>query len=332
MYLTYSIITNMIGSCNTSRLLQLPSAIRCRPADLLLRGRLFSSTCRQTAGHENPLGLPRAGTPPNLAARMKRGLPGKKPIVNVRKVVAVSSAKGGVGKSTISTNLALAMARRGLRTGILDTDIYGPSIPTLLNLEGFEPELDSSNRLLPLTAYGVKAMSMGFLVPQDSPIAWRGLMVQKAMNQLLFEVAWPELDVLVMDLPPGTGDVQLTITQSIELDGAVIVSTPQDLALRDAVRGVEMFKKTKVPIMGMVQNMSTFTCTNCGHHHDIFGLDGARKKCGELGLDLLGDIPLDSQICSDADAGRPTVISQPESAQAAAFGVVAQALAAKLKL
>lgn len=170
-------------------------------------------------------------------------------------------------------------------------------------LEGFEPELDSSNRLLPLTAYGVKAMSMGFLVPPDSAIAWRGLMIQKAMNQLLFEVAWPQLDVLVLDLPPGTGDVQLTITQSVELDGksgritktsgynanssegAVIVSTPQDLALRDAVRGVEMFKKTKVPISGMVQNMSTFTCTNCGHNHDIFGLDG--KMPGRICLNVL---------------------------------------------
>jgi len=151
---------------------------------------------------------------------MKRGLPEKRPIPNVSKVIAVSSAKGGVGKSTIAVNLALAMARKGVATGILDTDIYGPSVPILLDLEGLEPELDSQNRLIPLTAYGLKAMSMGFLVPQDSPIAWRGLMVQKAMNQLMFEVSWPKLDLLVLDLPPGTGDVQLTITQSIELNGA----------------------------------------------------------------------------------------------------------------
>ena len=151
-----------------------------------------------------------------------------------------------------------------------------PALQTLIThqLEGLEPELDSNNRLVPLTSYGIKAMSMGFLVPQDSPIAWRGLMLQKAMHQLLFEVSWPKLDLLVLDLPPGTGDVQLTITQSIELAGAVIVSTPQDLALRDAVRGVELFQKVKVPILGMVQNMSTFTCTECGHNHDIFGLDG----------------------------------------------------------
>ncbi|KAF2172404.1 hypothetical protein M409DRAFT_17637 [Zasmidium cellare ATCC 36951] len=315
-------------------ILHLPSAVRRQVFKIALWQQKcsFSSSSPQAAGHENPLGLPRAGTPPNLAARMKRGLPEKKPIPNVNKVIAVSSAKGGVGKSTIATNLALAMSQQGLHTGILDTDIYGPSIPTLLNLEGLEPDLDQHNRLLPLTSYGIKAMSMGFLVPQTSPIAWRGLMLQKALNQLLFEVSWPKLDLLVLDLPPGTGDVQLTITQSIELDGAVIVSTPQDLALRDATRGVEMFKKVGVPILGMVQNMSTFTCSNCGHSHDIFGLDGARNKCDELGLPLLGDIPLHAQICTDADAGKPTVVASPDSPQAAAFRNVAQQLVSSLKL
>lgn len=202
-------------------------------------------------------------------------------------------------------------------------------------------------------------MSMGFLVPQDAPIAWRGLMVQKAMNQLLFEVAWPKLDLLVLDLPPGTGDVQLTITQSVELDGAVVVSTPQDLALRDAVRGVEFFEKTKTKVLGMVQNMSTFTCSNCGHEHDVFGTDGesfscvfprcfafpyygvlyadhatppsgAKKKCAELGIKLLGDIPLHAQICSDADAGKPTVVGSPQSPQAQAFTKLAQELKTQL--
>ncbi|KAK3678511.1 hypothetical protein LTR78_001808 [Recurvomyces mirabilis] len=263
---------------------------------------------------------------------MKRGLPEKRSIPNVAKVVAVSSAKGGVGKSTIAVNLALAAARQGIATGILDTDIYGPSIPTLLDLEGLEPELDTNNRLLPLTAYGIKAMSMGFLVPQDSPIAWRGLMIQKAMNQLLFEVSWPKLDLLILDLPPGTGDVQLTITQSIELTGAVIVSTPQDLALRDAVRGIDLFKKVNVPILGMVQNMSTFACTNCGHKHDIFGLDGARKKCDELGVTLLGDIPLHPQICHDADIGKPSVVASPEGPQAQAFHAVMEAVAKSVGL
>ncbi|KAK4580116.1 hypothetical protein LTR86_000319 [Recurvomyces mirabilis] len=175
-------------------------------------------------------------------------------------------------------------------------------------------------------------MSMGFLVPQDSPIAWRGLMIQKAMNQLLFEVSWPKLDLLILDLPPGTGDVQLTITQSIELTGAVIVSTPQDLALRDAVRGIDLFKKVNVPILGMVQNMSTFACTNCGHKHDIFGLDGARKKCEQIGVTLLGDIPLHPQICHDADIGKPTVVASPEGPQAQAFHAVMEAVVKSIGL
>ncbi|KXL48980.1 hypothetical protein M433DRAFT_62793 [Acidomyces richmondensis BFW] len=305
-----------------------------------LRSSIVSSIiCRQTfcttlakSGHENPLGLPYSGTPPNLAARMKRGLPEKRPIPNVSKVVAVSSAKGGVGKSTIAVNLALAMARKGVPTGILDADIYGPSVPTLLNLEGLEPELDSQHRLVPLTAYGLKAMSMGFLVPQDSPIAWRGLMVQKAMNQLMFEVSWPYLDLLILDLPPGTGDVQLTITQNIELNGAIIVSTPQDLALRDAMRGVDLFRKVKVPILGMIQNMSTFVCTNCGHNHDIFGLDGAKKKCEQIDIAFLGDIPLHPQICQDADSGKPTVVANPNGSQAHAFNAIADRLIQRLAI
>jgi ATP-binding protein involved in chromosome partitioning len=171
-------------------------------------------------------------------------------------------------------------------------------------------------------------MSMGFLVPQDAPIAWRGLMVQKAMNQLLFEVAWPKLDLLVLDLPPGTGDVQLTITQSVVLDGAIVVSTPQDLALRDAVRGIDFFEKTKTKVLGMVQNMSTFTCTSCGTHHDVFGFDG--QYFGPF--TLLGDIPLHPQICSDADAGKPTVVGSPDSPQAEAFTKLARELKATLGL
>ncbi|KAM3419004.1 hypothetical protein BST61_g4960 [Cercospora zeina] len=315
------------------RLLNLPPTIRQTWFESITNAKCFTTSAYRAApGHENPLGLPRSGTPPNLAARMKRGLPEKRPIPNVRKVIAVSSAKGGVGKSTISVNLALAMAQQGLHTGVLDTDIYGPSIPTLLNLEGYEPELDANNRLLPLTAYGVKAMSMGFLVPRDSPVAWRGLMLQKAMTQLLFEVSWPSLDVLVIDLPPGTGDVQLTLTQSVQLAGAAIVSTPQDLALRDAVRGIAMFEKVNVPILGMIQNMSTFTCTNCGHNHDIFGLDGAKKKCHEMGINFLGDIPLHPDTCASADNGKPTMAASPDSPQAQAFIDIAKVITATLAL
>ncbi|KAI5240525.1 P-loop containing nucleoside triphosphate hydrolase protein [Aureobasidium subglaciale] len=294
-----------------------------------MQKRLFSHLRRLQ--HENPLGLPRSGTPPNLRARMQRGLPEKRPIKDVKKVIAVSSAKGGVGKSTISVNLALAFARSGLRTGVLDTDIFGPSIPTLLDLEGNEPRLSANNQLIPLTNYGLKSMSMGYLVPQTSAIVWRGLMVMKALQQLLHEVEWDGLDVLVLDLPPGTGDVQLTITQQIELDGAVIVSTPQDVALKDAVRGVEMFRKVKVPILGMVQNMSAFTCPNCSTTHSIFGREGVIKKCEEMDIKLLADIPLHPSICEDADRGKPTVVAEPDSLRAQVFKDLAADLRKQLQ-
>lgn len=289
---------------------------------MTIQRRLFTS-CARLASHENPLGLPRSGTPPNLAARMKRGLPEKRAIKDVRKVIAVSSAKGGVGKSTIAANLALSFARQGLRAGILDTDIFGPSVPTLFNLGG-EPRLSSNNQLLPLSNYGVKTMSMGYLVGDAQAIVWRGLMVMKALQQLLHEVEWGGLDVLVLDLPPGTGDVQLTITQQIVLDGAVVVSTPQDIALKDAVRGVAMFGKVGVKVLGMVQNMSGFTCPTCGSTHAIFGSEGVRKKCTDLGIELLGDIPLHPRVCEDADRGMPTVVAEdPDSVRAKSFSDIA---------
>ncbi|CRG90915.1 ATP-binding protein involved in chromosome partitioning [Talaromyces islandicus] len=289
--------------------------------------------------------------------KSRRGLPEKRKIRDVAKVIAVSSAKGGVGKSTIAVNLALAMARRGIRTGILDTDIFGPSIPTLLNLHG-EPRLDSSNCLLPLTNYGLKSMSMGYLLPQVSPpstdpstpppmdttpISWRGLMVTKAMHQLLHSVSWGPLDVLILDLPPGTGDVQLTIGQEIILDGAVIVSTPQDIALRDAVRGFGMFQKMDVPVLGMVRNMAFFECPHCGnetrifsHSHSHEGPDqGVAAQCNRLGIDFLGDIPLDARVCEDADRGMPTVVAEEaneSSGRRRAFMGVAEKVARKVGL
>ncbi|EON69274.1 ATP-binding protein [Coniosporium apollinis CBS 100218] len=256
---------------------------------------------------------------------MQRGLPQQRSIRNVKKVIAVSSAKGGVGKSTIAVNLALSFARSGLRSGILDTDIFGPSIPTLLNLSG-EPRLSSNNQLVPLSNYGVKSMSMGYLIGEDAPVVWRGLMVMKALQQLLHEVEWGGLDILVLDLPPGTGDVQLTITQQVKLDGAVVVSTPQDIALKDAVKGVNMFKKVNVPLLGMVQNMSTFHCPHCQQTTDIFGREGVARKCEEMGIRLLGDIPLHASICSDADRGKPTVVAEPGSARAQAFEGIADAV------
>ncbi|KAL2815399.1 iron-sulfur protein IND1 [Aspergillus cavernicola] len=327
--------------------------------------RLFSTfRCLQ---HENPLGLPRSGTPPSFPRR--RGLPEKRKIRDVKKVIAVSSAKGGVGKSTIAVNLALSFARRGIRTGILDTDIFGPSIPTLLNLSG-EPRLDENNCLIPLTNYGLKSMSMGYLLPQPplsesipdpthpdrqpmdtTPISWRGLMVTKAMHQLLHSVSWGPLDVLFLDLPPGTGDVQLTINQEILLDGAVIVSTPQDIALRDAVRGFGMFQRMDVPVLGMVRNMAFFACPECGHQTKIFshGLHkhehshgqkgeedwGVLAECQRLGVDFLGDIPLDARVCEDADRGVPTVVAEEgenegQSVRRKAFMDVAEKVAKKV--
>ncbi|KAI1625123.1 ATP-binding protein [Exophiala viscosa] len=284
------------------------------------------STCARQLSHENPLGLPRKGAPPTLP-RMQRGLPQKRKLRNVAHTIAVSSAKGGVGKSTLAVNLALSFSRHGLRTGILDTDIFGPSIPTLLGLsDASEPALTSQNLLVPLTSYGLKSMSMGYLLPNEAaPVAWRGLMVMKALQQLLHEVDWsPGLDVLVLDMPPGTGDVQLTIGQQVELDGAVVVSTPQDIALKDAVKGVGMFRKMNIDVLGMVQNMSVFVCPNCqtetkifAHAHDGGGLGGAEAKAKDLGVDFLGDVPLDPNICADADRGMPTVVAEEASGRKA---------------
>jgi len=289
----------------------------------------------------------------------RRGLPEKRKIRDVNKVIAVSSAKGGVGKSTIAVNLALALARRGIRTGILDADIFGPSIPTLLNLSG-EPRLDENNCLVPLTNYGLKSMSMGYLLPHNhtldnssgdpsepppmdtTPISWRGLMVTKAMHQLLHSVSWGHLDVLIMDLPPGTGDVQLTINQEIVVDGAIIVSTPQDIALRDAVRGFGMFQKMDIPVLGMVRNMAFFSCPHCGmqtrifcHSHDDSPDQGVVAQCRRLGIEFLGDIPLDARVCEDADRGVPTVVaeeSDDSSARRNAFLQIAEKIVGKVGL
>ncbi|CAI7642041.1 unnamed protein product [Penicillium manginii] len=320
-----------------------------------VRSRLFSTF--RVLQHDNPLGLPRSGTPPSLKSR--RGLPQKRKIRDVKKVIAVSSAKGGVGKSTVAVNLALSFARRGIRTGLLDTDIFGPSVPTLLNLSG-EPRLDENNCLIPLTNYGLKSMSMGYLLPQTqtdtqtgevpmdtTPISWRGLMVTKAMHQLLHSVSWGPLDVLVLDLPPGTGDVQLTINQEVIIDGSVIVTTPQDIALRDAVRGFGMFQRMDVPVLGMVRNMAYFACPNCGHQTKIFSHGdgdgnhhscedrGVVAECKRLGVDFLGDIPLDARVCEDADRGMPTVVAEESaerSARREAFLSVAEQVARKIGL
>ncbi|CAK7564949.1 MAG: hypothetical protein SEPTF4163_002855 [Sporothrix epigloea] len=256
---------------------------------------------------------------------LNRRLPARTPIKGVGKVVIVSSAKGGVGKSTVAANLSLAFARQGHRTGILDTDIFGPSIPTLFNL--------SDNQLIPMSNYGVKTMSMGYLVPEGQVVAWRGLMVSRALTQLLREVDWDSLDVLVLDLPPGTGDTQLSIAQQVVVDGAVVVTTPHTLAVQDAVRGIQLFRKANVPLLGVVQNMSVFCCPNCKTETHIFGkADGVQAACAELDVPLLADIPLHMFIGDDAHRGKPTVVSEPNSSRAAAFLKLAKDVGDKIGL
>jgi ATP-binding protein involved in chromosome partitioning len=281
-------------------------------------------------------GLPQKGSIP----RFQRGLPTKRPIKGVSHIIAVSSAKGGVGKSTVAANLSLAFARLGLRTGILDTDIFGPSIPTLFDLTTTEPHLNAQNQLIPLTAYGVQTMSIGYLSADESaPVIWRGPMLLKAVQQLLHEVDWTAragggvVDVLVVDLPPGTGDVQLSIAQQVPLDGAVVVTTPHVLAVKDAVKGVGMFGKVGVPVLGLVQNMSVFRCPCCGGETAVFGgNERVEAMCRDSGIELLGDVPLHPNIGEDGSRGKPTVAAEPESERAAVFMDVARKLAAKVGL
>ncbi|XP_037624610.1 iron-sulfur protein NUBPL isoform X2 [Sebastes umbrosus] len=264
--------------------------------------------------------------------QMAKGLPRQKPITGVKQVVVVASGKGGVGKSTTAVNLALGILANdpSLSVGLLDADIHGPSIPKLMNLKG-NPELSDNNLMIPLTNYGVPCMSMGFLVDEAAPIVWRGLMVMSALEKLLRQVDWGSLDYLVVDMPPGTGDVQLSISQNIPVAGAVIVSTPQDIALLDARRGAEMFKKVNVPVLGLVQNMSVFQCPNCNHQTHIFGSDGARQLADTLGVRLLGDVPLHLNIREMSDRGRPVVVSSPDSPEAEAYRKVAAAVVQRLE-
>lgn len=282
------------------------------------------------ASHSNPLGLPTSHPPsPNLTARMSRNLPQKRPLPNVRKILAISSAKGGVGKSTIAANLALALARRGLATGLLDTDIYGPSVPTLFGTQGAEPELTSDGKMRPVRALGVDTMSMGYLIGQqeggETPVAWRGLMVTKAIQQLLFSVAWGPTDALVLDLPPGTGDVQLSLAQTVAIDGAVLVTTPQGLAVSDTLRGLRFFEKTGVRVLGVVRNMSVFVCPGCGERTDVFGGRGEmEREVQAAGTRVVADVPLSKGVCGDADRGCPTVAGSPESVEAGVYRELAE--------
>ena len=240
----------------------------------------------------------------------------------VRAIVAVASGKGGVGKSTVAANLALGMKANGLRVGVLDADIYGPSMPRMLGISG-RPQMADAKILRPMENYGLKCMSIGFLVPEDTPMIWRGPMVMSALQQMLRDVAWGELDIMIVDMPPGTGDAQLTMAQQVSLAGAVIVSTPQDIALIDARKGLSMFTKVNVPVLGIIENMSYFLCPHCGGRSDIFSHGGARREAERLGTDFLGEVPLDLAIRETSDEGRPITVSQPDSPYAQTFRDIA---------
>lgn len=248
---------------------------------------------------------------------------------NVRNIIAVASGKGGVGKSTTSVNLALALSAEGASVGILDADIYGPSQPRMMGLSG-QPESTDGKSLEPMENYGVQTMSIGYLVDEDTPMIWRGPMVTGALEQLLNDTNWRDLDYLIIDLPPGTGDIQLTLTQKVPVSGSLIVTTPQDIALLDAKKGLKMFEKVKVPVLGIVENMSTHICSKCDHEEAIFGSGGGAKMAAEAGVELLGQLPLELRIREEADKGQPTVVADPESATAARYREIARKAAARL--
>ncbi len=288
----------------------------------------------QARGHDHahghphaPAASPPAARPPGpkaQAARTAQGIPG------VRTIIAVASGKGGVGKSTTSANLALALRDLGHRVAVLDADIYGPSMPRLFGLRQ-KPEVIEGKTMRPLEAFGLKVMSIGFLVEEETPMIWRGPMVMSAITQMLREVAWGDIDIMIVDMPPGTGDAQLTMAQSVPLAGSVIVSTPQDLALIDARRGIAMFRRTEVPILGIVENMSTFICPHCGTRSDIFSHGGARHEAERLGVPYLGEVPLAMPIRESSDDGRPIVVADPQGPHARAYMEIARRLLATLE-
>lgn len=261
-----------------------------------------------------------------IAHAVQRGV---KLIPNVKNIVAIASGKGGVGKSTTAVNLALALAAEGASVGVLDADIYGPSQPMMLGIAG-RPESVDGKTIEPMEGHGVQAMSIGFLIEVDTPMVWRGPMVTQALEQLLTDTRWREIDYLVVDMPPGTGDIQLTLAQKVPVTGAVIVTTPQDIALIDARKGFKMFEKVSIPILGVVENMSLHICPNCGHESHIFGSGGGAQMCKDFGVDLLGSLPLDIGIREQADSGTPTVVSDPDGRIAQIYKQIARRIAVKI--
>lgn len=261
-----------------------------------------------------------------VAHAVQRGV---KLMPNVKNIIAVASGKGGVGKSTTAVNLALALAAEGAEVGILDADIYGPSQPMMLGITG-RPESIEENTIEPMEGHGLQASSIGFLIDADNPMVWRGPMVTSALEQLLKQTRWRDLDYLIVDMPPGTGDIQLTLSQKVPVTGAVIVTTPQDIALLDARKGLKMFEKVGVPIIGIVENMSTYICPSCGHEEHVFGQGGGQKMCADYGVDFLGSLPLNLSIREQADSGRPTVVADPDGAISAVYKNIARQVAIRV--
>ncbi len=255
-----------------------------------------------------------------------------KPLDNVNNIVAIASGKGGVGKSTTAVNLALALAAEGANVGILDADIYGPSIPLMLGVSSEQPTSDDGKSMNPLSAHGIQVMSIGFLIDADQPMVWRGPMVTQALNQMLQQTKWMDIDYLIVDMPPGTGDIQLTLSQQVPVSGAVIVTTPQEIALLDARKGLQMFRKVLVPVLGIVENMSTHICTKCGHEEPLFGSGGGAQLAADYEVELLGSLPLDLRIREQTDSGNPSVVAEPGEAPAAAYRATARRMAARLAM
>jgi ATP-binding protein involved in chromosome partitioning len=277
---------------------------------------VISATAVLTAHRAEAAPAARPATPRGPAG------PGPMLLSDVRAIIAVASGKGGVGKSTTAVNLAVALAADGLKVGLLDADIYGPSLPQMLGTR--ERPRSEGQRIIPLSRWGLKAMSIGFLVDEETPMIWRGPMVMGALEQMMGQVAWGPLDVMIVDMPPGTGDAQLTMSQRVPLAGAVIVSTPQDVALLDARRGVRMFEKVNVPVLGLIENMSFFCCPNCNHRSDIFSHGGAKREAERLGVEFLGELPLKLEIRELADAGTPIVMARPDSDEAQTYRRIAR--------
>ena len=269
----------------------------------------------------------------NMTSNVKTNAhPGSKALPGIKNIIAVASGKGGVGKSTTAVNLAVALAQSGARVGLLDADIYGPSIPRMMGLEGRRPGIENEKTILPLVNFGVTTMSIGFLVPAEQAVVWRGPMVAGALTQLLNDVAWGELDYLVIDMPPGTGDAQLTLSQTVPVSGSVIVTTPQDIALADARKGIAMFRKVNIPVLGIVENMSVFVCPNCGESSHVFAEGGANRLAEENESRVLAEIPLDIKIRENSDAGTPIVAAHPDSPQAEAYRRLAGEVAREISV